>query len=946
MLQGSVHEEDRTLALHNALVVAKIVRIDYPAEWPDVLPTIISVTRSTKSGNPMHLNGALQVLLRVVKELATARLRKSQTALQAVTPELVQLLGEIYTEKTALWLGFLTKGNGGDEEADYATQNSLTALRILRRLVIAGYEHPHTDAMVQGLWSMSQSQFDQFLGGVAQDSWVPSRYQDIVGKHLIQFTKLHINMCESHPASFPVLPNSISLVKAYWNLIKSFSPTFERSQGIRQASSGSADGKNKHEGPLSETIALKGLILLRSCVAIAYRPVQTFKYRSQETKDQEQAAVDIIKGQLLTEDLLLDIVCVTISSLFVFRQSDLEAWEADPEEWESQERSQGSAYEWAVRPCAERLLIDLLTKYKHLASPLLTYCELATKVDMDIVAKEAAYCALGCAASVVYEAFDFDRFLTTTLVKDAQVQDPMAKILRRRIPILLSQWVSVKISQDNRPIVYDIFRHLMNPKDEYNDEVVRITAAREFMAIADDFDFVGEAFLPYAADMFNSLINLLQEVSTDETKLSILGTIRVIVSRMDTHIAPFGDAIMSVIPSLWESAGTEEYMIKQSVLSIVAALVMSMRDASKRYQSSIMPLLREALDPESALHVHLIEESVELWRSVLMQSSPPLEMELVQLVVLALPLLEYDSEVANQCLEIVKAYIVLAPRMLLSDELRRPTLVALGKTLDSRSREQAQLGAKSVELLVRTAHELGSEAGLSTIVHDMLETGLLGSILEGLFSAWESSQMTGPTKKAAKINTIKQTDYLALLARIALADPGVFARMLGSFGFGGGGDNAVQSVFGWLSTLWFASFDSMSDIERQKLSCLALTRLCELQEPVQSLVLAKLQDYLSMWTAVVTQLRCDDGAEGAAAAPQGDSLVWTEVPHYEYEMPVDTQEAELTARDPVHVVDTYEFVQLRLRDLVQRAGGEAAFQTNWAVNVDQDVLAGFQGLGA
>jgi hypothetical protein len=867
--------------------------------------------------------------------MSTARLRKSQTALQAVTPELVQLLGGIYTEKTTYWQELWTKGHGDEDTADFAIENSLAALKILRRLVTVGYEHPHTDAMVCAFWSLSQSQFDQFLNGVSRDSWIPAPYQDMVGKHLIQFAKLHIEMSEAHAASFPVLPNSIPLVRAYWNLVKGFSEVFEKSGGIKQASGETAGGGPKHEGPVYEQLALKGLLLLRSCVAIAHQPVHTFKYRSPEAKELENQAVHTLKEELLTRDMLLDMLQVIVSKLFVFRKSDLEAWEEDPEAWEYQERTEGHAYEWAVRPCAERLLLDLLTHYKDLGEPLLAYIDLASKVDMDIVTKEAAYCALGCAAAIIYKSFDFDRFLTTFLVKDAQIQDPMAKILRRRIAILLSQWITIEISSTSKPVVYDIFRHLMNPSDQHNDEVVRITAARQLKSVAEDFEFSGESFLPFAADTFNLLVNLLQEVDNDETKLAVLETLRLIVTRMETHVSQFGDAIMLILPKLWESAASEEYMIKQSVLAIMSALVSSMRVESQRYQPVIIPLLRDAMIPESALHLYLITESVDLWKTVLAQSSPPLNPDLVQMVQLALPLLEFSTDVANQCLEIVRDYILLAPQDILSDALRRPTLAALAKTLDSTSREQSQLGAKSIELMIRVAEELGSTQGVSVVVQDLLEMDVLRTILEGLHSAWESSQTTGPNRKPSKINPVKETDYFALLARIALADPALLVSMLTSFG------SPIDQVWSWLATQWFANFDCMGDVEREKLSCLALTRLCELPSPVQDLVLARLQEYLSMWTSVVTELADEAGGSGEMLGAR-DTLVWDEVGSYEYDTPLDVHSREFAFKDPVHRVVTFEFVRAWWGDLVQRVGGEQAFEAGWAVNVDREVLAGFQ----
>ncbi|KAH6853554.1 armadillo-type protein [Chaetomium sp. MPI-CAGE-AT-0009] len=936
LLQGSLGEEDRTLALHNALVTAKIVRIDYPTEWPDAFSTLIELTKTANASNPLHLRGALLVLLRIVKEMSTARLRKSQTALQAITPELVQLLGSIYTEKTAYWQELWTKGGGDDAAVGFAVENSLTALKVLRRLVTAGYEQPHADSMVCGFWSLSQSQFDQFLNGVSQDSWIPAPYQDMVGKHLIQFTKLHIDMSEMHPASFPVLPDSIPLVKAYWSLIKGFSEVFDKSGGIRQTPGGTAGGNPKHDGPLYEKLALKGLLLLRSCLAIAHHPVQTFKYRSPEVKELEKQAVHTLKVELLSRDMLLDMLQVIVSKLFIFRKSDLEAWEEDPEGWEAQERTEGQAYEWAVRPCAERLLLDLLTHYKDLGEPLLEYCNLATKVDMDIISKEAAYCALGCAAAIIYQKFDFDHFLTNFLVKDAQIQDPMAKLLRRRIAILISQWITVKISQASRPVVYDIYRHLLNTDSEHNDEVVRITAARQLKYVADDFEFTGEAFYPFAADIFNLLVNLLKEVENDETRLAVLETVRLVVTRMETHVSQFGDAIMLTLPQLWESAASEEYMIKQSVLAIMSALVSSMRSESHRYQGVILPLLREAMNPQSPLHLHLMEESVDLWKALLTQSSPPLNPDLTQMVQLALPLLEYDTEVANQCLDIVKDYITLAPQDMLSDALRRPTLAALAKALDSSIRDQSKVGAKSIELVIRVAEEFGGAQGVSVVAQDLLAIGVLRTILEGLHSRWESSQTTGPNKKPSQINSIKETDYFAILARIALADPALLVSMLTSFG------NPIEQVWAWLGTQWFAHFDSTADVDRQKLSCLALTRLCELPNPAQDLVLGHLQDYLSMWTSVVTELADDSGSGEALGAR--DSLVWTEAGRYEYDTPLDIHERELAFKDPVHRVVTFEFVRARLADLVQRVGGEQAFEANWAVNVDREVLAGFQRL--
>lgn len=876
------------------------------------------------------------MMLRVVKELGTARLRRSQTALQAVTPELVQLLGAIYTERTSCWLELLTKPRDHNGDAHLAMHNSLTCLKTLRRLLIVGYERPHDEAMAREFWSLSQSQFGQFLGLVGQDSPVPTSCQDLVGKYLLQFTKLHLEMCEAHAASFAVLPDSIPLARAYWDLVANFAEVFDKSGGIKQATGDGPGAKSKTEGPLLEKLALRGLLLLRSCIAIVFYPAQTFKYRSLKDREHEVEAVNMVKANLLTDEFVLSAVNTIITRLFIFRQTDLDAWEEDPEEWEAQERDQGNAWEWEVRPCAERVLLDLLIHHKGLLTPpMLSYFQAAAKADSSIITKEAVYTAMGCAAAVIYEDYDFDSFLAFILTSDVRAQDPLAKVLRRRIAILISQWVTVRIDAANRPVAYEIFRHLMDPNDNMNDQVVRITAARQFRIVADDLGFDGEQFLPFASDVFGRLIELIWEVSLDDTRLAILDTIRVIVSRMDTHVSQFGNAIMALLPRLWDSTSTEEYMIKQSTLAIATALVLSMGRGSQRYEGILIPLLAEAMNPESALHLHLIDESVELWKAMVERASPPLSDDMTKLLVLALPLLEYDSEVAEECSRVVKNYAILAPEAVLNDSLRRPTLAALVKAMDSRNRSKVQVAELSLEAVLKMASWVGGSQGVSVVVQDLHELGFIRAVLEGLRSSWEASQSVGPNRVASKINTVVETFYFAILARVALADPALFINMLASFGPGG----AVQPVWAWLMAEWFSHFDSMAEISQQKLSCLALTRICELPGPMQDLVLGKLQDYLSMWTSVVMQLR------DLSSNSTGDALVWDDsTPAYDELPPAERLELQFEAKDALHAVVAFDFIKARLQDLVRRAGGEQQFESDWAANVDKEVLDGFKRL--
>jgi hypothetical protein len=931
LFQGSVEEEEKNLALHNSLVAGKIIRIDFPQEWPDAISSLIGLLRGHKNGNKQHLHGSLQIMLRVVKELTTARLRRSQTALQSVTPEIVYLFGEIYAEQTAVWIEFLTNGRGDEDDADMAMQNSLFAVRTLRRLLILGYENPREDKTVLQFWTLSQNHFGQMLGLVSHDSIVPAPYQDMIGKHLLQFTKLHIEMADTHAASFAALPNSLPLVHAYWDLVANFAEVFDKSGGIRQSSGGPSDTKSKVEGPLLERLALKGLLLLRSCVRIAFQPARTIKYRSPEIREEQSQVHKIIREELLNNDFVVRMVNIIITHLFVFRKADLDAWEQDPEEWEQQEQSEGSAYQWEVRPCAERLFLDLLVNYKELLiPPLLSYFQTASGPEADIATKEAVYTAMGLAAPCIFNFFDFDGVFASTIVRDAQQTGPLCKVLRRRIAILTSQWVTVKISDQTRLLIYELFRHLLNPGDETNDTVVRITAARQLRWIADEIDFNAEAFFPYTSDMLAQLVEMVQTIEVDETKLAILESIRLIVTRMETRVSEFGDFIMSALPGIWENAGTDEYMIKQAVIAIFSALVMSMGGSSQRYQHLMIPLLGEAARPGSDLHVHLIDESLELWNSIMMQTSPPISNELLGIAGLALPILEYQPQTAEAALSVVDGYIILAPAAVLEDGLRQRVLVALSDVLSCKSREMVRVGTICVENLIRAAAELGGSNGVSVIIQDMLSTGFLGKIMEGLHGAWEAHQTTGPNRKSSQLNTVTQGDYFAVLSRLLLADPALFATAITTFG-------SIEEVWTWLGGEWFSYLGGMDHLEHQKLYLMGLSRLLELPQPMQNLVLSKLQDYFTMWANVISELQ--DGVANST-----DSLIWGEVETTEYDTPKSICERTVAEKDPVHSIHALEFVKPRLHDLIQRVGGQQQFEAEWAANVDTDVLRKFAAL--
>ncbi|KAF7934561.1 hypothetical protein EAE99_003011 [Botrytis elliptica] len=936
LLESGFEESDPQLALQNALVISKVVRVDYPMDWPDVLTNLIRMLRTANETNQLHLQRGMLILLQIVKELATARLRRSQTSLQSVTPEMVFLLSGIYTQKVSQWLGLLSGSSSDDQGgAINAMENSLIAIKILRRLLIVGYEFPNHDKDVQQIWQQSQQQFGQLLTIVNEESTVlASPAKELAEKHLVQFAKLHVQMSNTHPAAFALLPNSIDLVRGYWGFVSKFGDSYGSATQDFSAKALATDDGSKQDRPIMEKLCLKGLTLLRACMKMVFSPTQSFKYRTPEVKEEQRQAVAFLKSQLLSEQLIAEMASVIVTKFFVFRQVDLEAWEEDEDEWEIREEGGGDTWEFEVRPCAEKLFMDLVINFKDLlVAPLLQYFQSVTGSNgQSVVTKDAVYTAMGLSAAVIHQSFDFDTFLTSTLVNDVQQTGQSWKVLRRRIAILLGQWIPVRISQANRPLVYQIFQHLLKSEDETNDHVVRITAARQFKAIVDDFEFHVEPFLPYAPDILGRTMALIQEVENTETKLVILETIRMIAIRLETHVSPYADQIVSILPGLWEASG-EEHLLKQAILTIMSTLVSCMQGQSERYHSLILPLIQRAVEPGSEMQVYLMEEALDLWAQILAQSSSPASPEVLALIDCAFPLLELGSDNLRVILGIVNEYILLAPEAMLGDANRLRVLSYMTSLLGVTKRDLAGLVTTTVEDLIRAAEKLGGSNGVTQITKDLHESGYTEKIFSGLRDAWEAHQTTGPERKYPKLDDVVETDYFTILARIALADPHVFANLLMSI------DNNLENIWKWLSEEWFRHFDSMANIDRQKLSCLALTRLLELPSPMTQIILSKLQDFFAMWTSVISEMMAGRDDIG------GDNLIWGEQQVYEGETQEDKRKREWNMVDPVHRVNAWEFVKARLGEVVRVCGGEEIFEREFASNVDRDVLEGWGKLG-
>ena len=566
--------------------------------------------------------------------------------------------------------------------------------------------------------------------------------------------------------------------------------------------------------------------------------------------------------------------------------------------------------------------------------------------NTDIFLKDSIYTAVGLASQFIHADLDFDTFLSSTLVAEVQIQEPKYKILRRRIAILLAQWLPASNVQ-NRPLVYQIFQFLLDKSNDLNDQVVRITAAKNLGIITDPYDFAPEAFVPFAPQMLSRLMDLIEEVDLGETKLAILHSVSDTVIRMELHIAPFANQLISLLPPLW-TENPSEYLIKQSILTLLTSLLNALLTESVTYHPVILPLIQSSIAPDSETRPFLLEDALELWAALLVQT-PSSSSDLVSLSEYLFPTFDTAGDVLLKILDITESYILLVPTNMLAQSPR--FLASFRALFDGITKREVHGRVTGlVELLIMAADRLSAQAGVRQIVNHMVDVSFLDTLFKGLKSAHDAHQSTGPNRPSTHVDGIIETDHLSILARLLLNSPQLLTGIVASL------ETSANefATMDWLLTEWFSHTTNIGSPTRKKLHCLALTSLFSLaatSPEYQKLLLGRLQEYMTFWTDTILDT-CDVGEAGfemGAPVPKAgnDLLVSTDRDggKMDGESAEEGRRRAVAFADPVHRLDVKMFVKEAVEAVVRGSGGHEIFGREWVGNVDREVVKGFAELG-
>jgi hypothetical protein len=291
--------------------------------------------------------------------------------------------------------------------------------------------------------------------------------------------------------------------------------------------------------------------------------------------------------------------------------------------------------------------------------------------------------------------------------------------------------------------------------------------------------------------------------------------------------------------------------MKQAILTMLARLTNAMKADSRSFHVSFLPIIQSAIEPGSETQVYLLEDAMDLWASIIAQTPSAPEQpspELLDLIHYLIPLFAMDNETLRKSIEITEAYLLLSPASVLADNFRPQLLSALASLLGNLKPDANGTVTHLVETVIRGADGFGGENAVKILTGDLISTGFLQKVMEGLQGAWTHHQSHGPNRElpSRAVDGVVETDYFTVLARIGVASPTVLLEALQSLS-----QESLEKTLNWLLEEWFGHIDNIGNPPEKKLMALVLTRLLETNA---SWILGRLQDLMSMWTAVLAEL--------------------------------------------------------------------------------------------
>ncbi|CCJ30132.1 unnamed protein product [Pneumocystis jirovecii] len=895
ILQGS-EDKNHLLAVQNSLVAARIARLDFPHDWPHLFQElffIIKNSTSHASDSCMLLHRHLYTLYQIVKNLCASRLVKARRNFQQIAPELFEFIYGAFKNYTDQWI-HMFQSNALETDIFAILQISHLCFKILRRLIIYGFEYPYKNENLRSFFQLSYMYLKLYFNLC---EYVKGDMCTFLYSYIILFGKMFLEFSSTQLTSIFLMPNSSELIMVYLDIIEKNADIFNE--------------QNTERTNFICKIVIQGLLLIKHGIKFLHNSDLLLEFKLENYRQEIEETYKILEKNIFNPEMLKKILEILITKYMVLRPNDLFTWEENPEQWFLSQEKQ--SWEYDLRPCAESLLADIFSIYsKILSSPFLSLFQtIATSFDEStFLLKEAVYNAFGIGINFFSDSVDFDSIFLNIFSKDIQIHNQrISKIIYRRILILISQCTSLESSKNIQTNIYVIFEKFLNAYEESNDLAIQLTAAVSLKQCVDEWSFEEEQLLPYLKSIFKSLLHLINQCEFSDSKLKVLQVINVIIERIKQQILPYAQNIIDTLPLLWEQS-EEGHLLKVIIIITLTKLVKSLKKESEKYHPLIIQLIQYSISSSLNTNIYLIEDTLELWHSLL-QETQNSSFQILSLIPLAINFLDYGNDVLKKILCIFESYILLS-----GDEfMKHYSLPFLSKF----SNLLGNLHPDTSHVIIRVLDFALQTTSIHLYANTLVSSGCIFKILESIM-----------INKELKPIVIQ---YFSLISRISLQNPHIILDFLGEFSFKieQNSPNNQEIISNFLN-IWISIFDNIGNPKYRKLNVMGITALLITNNPY---VLININHLINIWSETLSEIKENK---------EGDALIyWNKHDDENYLSVTNSSETirrqELIKKDPIHTTYLKTYIQQIFFSCVEANHGMEQFKINYQIDDILDIFS-------
>ncbi|GAK63367.1 ARM repeat-containing protein [Moesziomyces antarcticus] len=903
LLFNCLREPNRTIALQASVSISRIARLDYPRDWPDLFTTLqqamveahaalAALPPSPQVGQPQDqataqarqlnttvLMRAADVCSKALKELESVRVLAGKMRMTELSRELLPVLHPIFeqyfTEVFSLSanddLGTLAAWSNTVLRPEHVRTSHLL-LKAISRLAVADIGMISRSSTSQGGASANMAQ--------AFFRSTPRALQTLKDTRLAYLRLLRSPHAAQHTSATTSAALVTALTKHLYAFGKFFLSLIQRDNGKAAFWQGWADVVGWYWSQAKDvndhSLSVPRDDYANHAAVIDYPPrfvVQALvllKHSLAQWKGNRPEG-----GFFLTHDFAQEAADVLARRLMRLNADDLERWHADPEEWAVGEEQEN--YELDIRPAAERALMVLAQHTKpvgwvgqHLWQLFEASNSLSPENLDDVLARDAIYAAVGRCRDHLSPAGEDDerpsmdvlmgQAIAAKLVPEARVGSVASAswvVVRRRIAWLLWEW-SEQVPRESRLGVYALLVELLEDVPDQTDVAVRLAAARSIAAIADALEFDADGFESLLPKALRNLATLAaaSELHEMESIKVCTDALAVLIERMGARIAPHADALVDLVPMLWQQ-DDPDCKARPSIIVFVSKVLRAIEMLPAQGSSGalmqkvhliVAPIVRESLQP-SVSHLLAKDAIGMVWIRAL-HSTPVMTQPLFELMALAKVLVVQPDYCVEMC-RVVEEMAMLNPLALLQT-YGADLLQAMGGIIADPSNPMVLAPISALDTLVQSLVGLPNWNDVCSAWIDALESTRLVAAIVGALLHFADA-------------TLIATHFVALLCRIAFHCPdATFVRLVDA-----AWRDMDHSRFATPAAVWrpllklvCERFDNMASARKRRVTALGLASMLESavvayeQNPdagVQE-VIACVPEMIGVWSEILAEL--------------------------------------------------------------------------------------------